>query len=1349
MRNFEMNDPGERTMSTFFYRLSARIGYLFLLSCILQQPQLRSQTEKFYDSWRWAHFTTASGLPSDRVADVVETPGGTVWAITQSGMAWFNGYYWVPSDTINGLPGGNQPSVVAGENDSVLVIVEGDLYYGGKNGFHSIPFVLNGQKKRVTSAARFPDGGFLLFSDHNFYILRDGIVHAADFSPGTVPQNIIRMWTTRESGIWINTFEGLYRWELNRWSLKIPRHTIPLNISHVAEGTSGDGIACVAGPVEDDGIWEWSANTAPRHNNTEREHFIQCLDVGPENEAIIVQENGAIRIRKGPAWISLQPQPPQVTDILFVKYRDNGDLWVGTENGLYLQSRSSKRWTIWRSESSISRNFINELLQARDGSVWMATDGGIEIRRPNGHIEAITRIDGVSLTGITGLGEDTDGNIWVSSGSSPIGAYRWDGTAWRHFGAREGLTADNIHKIRKDREGRLWFLGVSKSFYGVEQGTKEPGAFLYFQGKFTHWGTEDSLLSGRVYALAEGPDSALWFGTNGGLSRWKKGAWTHWTTKQGLKLDRVFSLTVDNENKVWFADQYDGLGFLENGRPHYLTTKDGLVSNIIWDIRVDSTGKLWIGTHGGLSSYFKGTWATFDATVGLINSRIWPVLPVNGRVFIGTNDGVAILNLEASSKFNPQAVLALPVVEKGTVLLRWNAFAHWGEIPFQDIETRYQLDDGAWSPWSKEREKTLGKMSSGQHHFRVQAKGLAGNYDEHGQSTDFIVEPPLILRPAFYLPLVASAFVILFLLGGMFIRKRHSTALLRDSEERYRTLAEAARDIILILDSDRHIQYVNNVALEQTGLAKEDVIGRKPEEIFPAELGALEWVNFSRVFESGEPFYSENELKIGNQKRWMGTQLTPIRNPAGRVSAALGISRDITDRVRSEEALVRLNKAVEASGEVVFMTDEDGIITFVNPEFTRLYGYQPEEVIGKATPRKLKSGVVPPGTYVEFWQTLLNKQVAKMEVVNRTEDGRLINVEGSASPILDAQGNITGFLAVQRDVTERVQAERERKLMAQTIASARDCVSITDIDDKILYVNAAFLETYGYTEEEVLGEQISRVAWPPGGEVTGRGILPATLSGGWHGEIFNHRKDGSEFPVELWTSLVKDDVGNPVALVGVARDITERKRAEDSLRQSEERYRSLFEESKDCVFVNTVSGKVVDINPAGVELFGYASKDEMLRLDIGLDMYWTPSDRRNFLEVIKRQGYVQDYELPLKRKDGSRITVLETASAVRDDKGDMVAYRGIIRDITERKRAQEERERLIHELQEALAHVKQLSGLLPICASCKKIRDDKGYWTQVEKFIMIHSEATFSHGVCPDCARKLYPDIYKDTKNDG
>lgn len=102
-----------------------------------------------------------------------------------------------------------------------------------------------------------------------------------------------------------------------------------------------------------------------------------------------------------------------------------------------------------------------------------------------------------------------------------------------------------------------------------------------------------------------------------------------------------------------------------------------------------------------------------------------------------------------------------------------------------------------------------------------------------------------------------------------------------------------------------------------------------------------------------------------------------------------------------------------------------------------------------------------------------------------------------------------------------------------------------------------------------------------------------------------------------------------------------------------------------------------------------------------------------------------------------------TTSPLRDGTGQIIAGIEVVRNIDRRKKLQREREVLISELQEALANIKTLSGLLPICASCKKIRDDKGYWKQIESFIEVHSEAKFSHGICPDCAEKLYPEFYK------
>ncbi len=133
--------------------------------------------------------------------------------------------------------------------------------------------------------------------------------------------------------------------------------------------------------------------------------------------------------------------------------------------------------------------------------------------------------------------------------------------------------------------------------------------------------------------------------------------------------------------------------------------------------------------------------------------------------------------------------------------------------------------------------------------------------------------------------------------------------------------------------------------------------------------------------------------------------------------------------------LITLRKAVEASGEVIFLTDREGIITYVNPEFTRLYGYHADEVVGRTTPRILKSGMMTAHDYEQLWETLLNKQVVKRDFINRCKDGRFVTVEGSASLILDENAEIVGFLAIQRDITQRVQAEENIRQRNKELAA--------------------------------------------------------------------------------------------------------------------------------------------------------------------------------------------------------------------------------------------------------------------------------------------------------------------------
>jgi len=184
------------------------------------------------------------------------------------------------------------------------------------------------------------------------------------------------------------------------------------------------------------------------------------------------------------------------------------------------------------------------------------------------------------------------------------------------------------------------------------------------------------------------------------------------------------------------------------------------------------------------------------------------------------------------------------------------------------------------------------------------------------------------------------------------------------------------------------------------------------------------------------------------------------------------------------------------------------------------------------------------------------------------------------------------------------------------------------------------------------------------------------------------------------------------------------------------RYQLLFENSLDGLMLTAPDGSILDANPAACRIMGRTREEILLEGRQGLI---DASDPRLAVMIAERQQTGRAHgELTAKRKDGTRFPVEVSSVVFRGRDGELRTCI-IIRDITERKTAEAERERLIRELQEALGRVKTLSGLLPICASCRRIRDQQGAWHNLEIYVRNHTEADFSHGICPDCHGSLYP----------
>jgi PAS domain S-box-containing protein len=256
----------------------------------------------------------------------------------------------------------------------------------------------------------------------------------------------------------------------------------------------------------------------------------------------------------------------------------------------------------------------------------------------------------------------------------------------------------------------------------------------------------------------------------------------------------------------------------------------------------------------------------------------------------------------------------------------------------------------------------------------------------------------------------------------------------------------------------------------------------------------------------------------------------------------------------SPQELLRLRLALEASGEVIFMTDAAGTITYVNPEFVRLYGYDPSEVVGRTTPRILKSGATTDEEYEGLWRELSHKRVVRREFVNRTKAGALVLVESSANPIF-IDDELVGFLAVQRDITARKATEaalRDSEARYRTLAeAAHDSIFIVDRIGRIEYANAASGEQFGVRSEDQIGRVLHDVFPPATANALWRELSTVFATGERHYYETRFETPQGELWLGTWLVPMSQVGSEPTAVMGVAREITDRKRLEREFAQAQ------------------------------------------------------------------------------------------------------------------------------------------------------------------------------------------------------
>ncbi len=492
---------------------------------------------------------------------------------------------------------------------------------------------------------------------------------------------------------------------------------------------------------------------------------------------------------------------------------------------------------------------------------------------------------------------------------------------------------------------------------------------------------------------------------------------------------------------------------------------------------------------------------------------------------------------------------------------------------------------------------------------------------------------------------------------------------LRQSEEKYKVLVEESFDGIFVQKGTK-IVFTNSRLREMLGYGEGELEGQHHWLVYHPEYQEITRER-AKARRRGEPAPSRYEVRM--QRKDGSSFEAEINARAVEFVGETGIQvwiRDISDQKQAENALrereATLRTILQAAPIGIGQVSSDRTLGWTNQYLLDLLGYAAEELTGK-------SARVLYDSDEEFLRVgsvkhplVIRNGIGTVETVFRRKDGSVLDILLSSASILP--GDLSGGLVfTATDITERKQADEALQIKDSAMTSSISGIAIGDFAGNVIYANPAVLRLWGYDHEgEILGRPI-REFWLID-EKAEAAWRAAAQSGYWIGELVARKRDGSSAYFQAAISLLRRADGKPRAIMGSFMDITDRKRAEEALRESEYRYRTLFEESIDAVYITTREGILVDANQAYLDLFGF-SKEEARNVEI-LQIYTDVADRKRFQKEIERKGSLKDYEVTFRKKDGTRIDGLLTSTVRRDKDGTVLGYQGIIRDVTERKQLQ-------------------------------------------------------------------------------
>ncbi len=501
----------------------------------------------------------------------------------------------------------------------------------------------------------------------------------------------------------------------------------------------------------------------------------------------------------------------------------------------------------------------------------------------------------------------------------------------------------------------------------------------------------------------------------------------------------------------------------------------------------------------------------------------------------------------------------------------------------------------------------------------------------------------------------------------------------------FKRIAEASTTAIVVFRlSDGIFIEANESFLRLLGYSRNEVIGGTYREVQIWNSDEDEADIVARIKAHGKLQNLVYQLR-GKNGRTRTALLSAEKLDLNGETHLVGYFTDISELHTTQERLAQSQSLTKTGSWHVYFGESDDLdVWSYSQEHHRIFGTTEWCAFGgcRAVP------VMTPEEEKRVWGLW---QAAKRGEAPSEWDYRIL-VDGKERWIhvttqftRDENGKPIEASGTNQDITDRKRIEEQLRLQSLVLDQIQDHVTITDLDGVVTYVNQAQRRAFGSRVQQPIGSRVDSFADAPGSDTTYAEIVAATRSNGfWRGRVNNRVAHGDSVIVDLKTVLVRDDQGQPGAMVGVGTDITARSRIEDALRTSEERYRTAFQTSLDCIAITRLSDDVfVDANQTFLDTLGYDREEVLFHRALDINLWCNPRDRLRFTDEIKRTGTCRNLEALFRKKDGQQIWMLVSASVMHFD-GEP-CFLCVARDISEGK--------LSEERIQYLAHFDTLTGL--------------------------------------------------------